>query len=113
MKDSGTLLKTWRMTMEEIKNFYVRKNEADIVWNQVGQEIIIILTREKEEKVLRLNKTARFIWEHCDGRKTVQEVVKDLCLKYDIDEVRAMDDAVKLLTRMKEMQLIILSTNPS
>lgn len=99
--------------MEEIKNFYVRRNEGDIIWNQVGQEVIIILTKENKEKILRLNKTARFIWENCDGKKTVQEVVKNLCLKFAVEEARAMDETVKLLNQMKGMQLITFSPNPS
>ena len=99
--------------MEEIKNLYVRRNEENMVWNRVGQEVIIILTREDEDKVLRLNKTAGFIWENCDGKKTVQEIVKNLYLKYSIDEATAMDEAVKLLNQMRKKQLITLSANPS
>jgi hypothetical protein len=113
MKVSGTLLKTWRMMMDEIKHLYVRRNEENIIWNRVGQEVIIIITREDEDKVLRLNKTAGFIWENCDGKKTIQEVIKDLCLKYEVEEATAMDEAVKLLNQMQKKQLITFSKEPS
>jgi hypothetical protein len=98
--------------MEDIKDLYAKRNEGDIVWNQVGQEIIIILTRENDEKVLRLNKTAGFIWEHCDGKKTVQQIVKDICQKYDVDETMAREEALALLNRMKKLQLVTLAAEP-
>jgi uncharacterized membrane protein len=96
--------------MEEIKHLYVRRNEENMVWNRVGQEVIIILTREDEEKVLRLNKTAGFIWESCDGKRTVEDVVKSLCLKYEVEKTKAMNETEKLLNQMKKTELITLSS---
>ena len=96
--------------MEDIKDLYAKRNEGDIVWNRVGKEIIIIITREKDEKILRLNSTAGFIWESCDGKRTVEDVVKSLCLKYEVEKTKAMDETVKLLNQMKKTELITLSS---
>jgi len=98
--------------MEDIKDLYVKRNEGDIIWNRVGKEIIIIMTREKDEKILRLNSTSGFIWESCDGKRTVQDVVNDLCLKYEVEKTKAMDETVKLLNQMKKMELITFSSTP-
>jgi hypothetical protein len=99
--------------MEDIKDLYVKRNEGDIIWNRVGKEIIIIMTREKDEKILRLNSTAGFIWESCDGKRTVEDVVKSLCLKYEVEKTKAMDETVKLLNQMGKIQLITFSPSPS
>ena len=98
--------------MEDIKDLYVKRNEGDIIWNRVGKEIIIIMTREKDEKILRLNSTSGFIWESCDGKRTAQDVVNDLCLKYEVEKTKAMDETVKLLNQMKKMELITFSSTP-
>jgi hypothetical protein len=98
--------------MEDIKDLYVKRNEGDIIWNRVGKEIIIIMTREKDEKILRLNSTAGFIWENSDGKKTVEDVVKSLCLKYEVEKTKAMNETVKLLNQIKKTELITLSSTP-
>jgi hypothetical protein len=107
------LKKKRREMMEDIKDLYIRRNEKDIVWNRVGKEIIIIMTREKDEKILRLNITAGFIWESCDGKRTVQDVVNDLCLKYEVEKTKALGETVKLLNQMEKIQLITFSPDPS
>ena len=99
--------------MEDIKDLYIRRNEKDIIWNRVGKEIIIIMTREKDEKILRLNSTAGFIWENSDGKWTVQDVVNDLCLKYEVEKTKALGETVKLLNQMEKIQLITFSPDPS
>jgi len=99
--------------MENINSLYVRRNEGDIVWNRVGREIIIIMTREKDEKILRLNSTAGFIWENSDGKRTVKNIVESLCLKYEVGKTKALDETVKLLNQMEKMQLITFSPDPS
>ncbi|HUT83541.1 MAG TPA: PqqD family protein [Thermodesulfobacteriota bacterium] len=99
--------------MEDIKDLYAKRNEGDIVWNRVGKKIIIIMTREKDEKILRPNTTAGFIWESCDGKRTVQDVVNDLCLKYEVEKTKALGETVKLLNQMEKIQLITFSPDPS
>jgi len=88
--------------MEDIKDLYAKRNEGDIVWNRVGKKIIIIMTREKDEKILRVNSTAGFIWENCDGKRVVHDIVESLCLKYEVEKTKALDETVKLLNQMKK-----------
>ena len=99
--------------MEDIKDLYIRRSEKDIVWSRVGKEIIIIMTREKDEKILRLNITAGFIWESCDGKRMVHDIVESLCLKYEVEKTKALDETVKLLNQMEKIQLITFSPDPS
>jgi len=99
--------------MEDIKKCYIRRIEEDAVWDKIEAEIFIILTKEDNEKVLKLNKTAGFLWENCDGKKTVQQLLDELCLKYDVDETKAYEDAIKFIEQMQNLQLLALSGSPS
>jgi hypothetical protein len=95
--------------MENIKQYYITRNEENIVWERIEDEVFVILTKENEEKVFKLNKTAGFLWENCDGKKTVQELLEELCLKYDVDETKAFNDIIKFIDQMKDLQLLALS----
>ena len=56
--------------MENIKDCYIKRIEENAVWTKLDEAVMIILTREDEEKVFNLNKTAAYLWERCDGTKT-------------------------------------------
>lgn len=99
--------------MEDIKKYYLSRIEENIVWDRIEAEVFIILTRDNEEKVFKLNKTAGFLWENCDGTKTLKELVGELCRKYEVDKVKAFDDTIKAIEQMKNLQLLALSDSPS
>ena len=95
--------------MEDIKKHYVVKKESDIAWDRIEEDVFIILTRKNEEKVFKLNKTAGFLWENCDGKKTIQDLVKILCKQFDVNEEEALADIRVFVDQMKNMHLISLS----
>ncbi|MHC4455458.1 MAG: PqqD family protein [Planctomycetota bacterium] len=94
--------------MENVMDSHINKIEDDVAWDRIEEEIFIILTRNDEEKVYKLNKTAGFLWENCDGRKTVKELIDELTRKYDVDEKKAIDDTKKFIDQMKKLNLINL-----
>jgi methyltransferase-like protein len=71
---------------------------------------MIILTRGDEEKVFNLNKTAAYLWERCDGTKTLEELIQLLCEHYNIDEATARKDAEAFIAKMKDSQLLAISS---
>ncbi len=95
--------------MQDFKNYYIKRNEENVVWERIENEVFVILTKENEEKVFKLNKTAGYLWENSDGTKTVQELIEQLCLKYDVDETKAFNDITKFIDQMKDLQLLALS----
>lgn len=97
--------------MDDIKTQFVFRNENDVVWTKLDDDIMIITTTEGREKVLKLNKSAAYLWEQCDGKKTVQALSKCLCDKYDIDEATALSDAIAFIISMKN--LLTLSSQSS
>ena len=98
--------------MEDITARYISRVEKNVVWAKLKEIIIIIAIKQAEEKVFKLNKTASYIWEHCDGKKTAAELIKKLCAEFDVDEATARNDAVEFIDKMQNKQLLSLSTVP-
>jgi len=95
--------------MDNIKDCYIKRIEDNVVWTKLDQTAMIILTREHEEKVLNLNKTAAYLWERCDGSKTLEELIQLLCEHYNVDEATARKDAEAFIVNMKDKQLLSIS----
>ena len=95
--------------MDNIKDCYIKRIEDNVVWTKLDQTAMIILTREHEEKVLNLNKTAAYLWERCDGTKTLEELIQLLCEHYNVDEATARKDAEAFIVNMKDKQLLAVS----
>jgi len=98
--------------MENITACYISRVEKNVVWAKLKEIIIIIAIKQAEEKVFKLNKTASYIWEHCDGKKTVAELIKELCSEFAVDEATALNDTVEFIEKLKSKQLLSLSTVP-
>lgn len=98
--------------MAEITAGYISRVEKNVVWAKLKEIIIIIAIKQAEEKVFKLNKTASYIWEHSDGKKTAAELIQELCAEFEVDEATARKDAVEFIEKMQNKQLLSLSTTP-
>jgi len=49
------------------------------------------------ENGLALNETATFIWNLCDGKKSINEIVVEVEKIYEIDQKKAKSDVVACL----------------
>jgi len=56
-----------------------------------------------------LTKTAGYLWKNCDGKKTIEELIKQVCLKFEVDETKALSDIKIFIDQMKSLQLAALS----
>ncbi len=77
-----------------------------MIWAKLKETIIIIALHQTQEKVFKLNPTAAYIWEHCDGKKTVAQLVKNLCNEFSVDEATAMKDTLAFIENMKDKNLL-------
>jgi hypothetical protein len=96
--------------MDAMNNQYVLRNEDNAVWTKLDEAIMIIATQENEEKVFKLNKTAAFLWEQCDGRKTVADLIQEVCRMYAVDEPRAREDTLAFIATMQGRQLLSVAS---
>ena len=92
--------------MQNIRSCYLKKDDQNTVWRKAGNDIFIILPQENNARLFKLNKTAGYLWENCDGAKSVGELIKEICSKYDVDEKSASQDALDFIEKLKGLQMI-------
>jgi Coenzyme PQQ synthesis protein D (PqqD) len=66
---------------------------------------LVVLDRDREF-VHQLNKTASFIWEQCDGRRTAAEIADQLGETFEVDGQTALKDVLEILANLKDLNLV-------
>jgi hypothetical protein len=66
---------------------------------------LVVLDRE-HDLIHQFNKTATFIWEHCDGRQSAAEIANAVCENFEVDESTAMKEVLETLERLRHLELI-------
>ena len=59
-------------------------------------------------KVKVLNEVGAAIWEQIDGQRSVQEIVENICLQFEIDISTAEADTLQFIAELKDKELISL-----
>ena len=96
--------------MQNIKSCSINRIEKNVIWAKLKETIIIIALKETDEKVFKLNQTAAYMWEHCDGKKNVEELVNELCEQFSVDKATALKDTVEFIKKMEAKYLITIAT---
>ena len=94
--------------MQNIKSCCINRIEKNVIWAKLKETIIIIALKETNEKVFKLNQTAAYIWEHCDGKKNVEALVNELCEQFSVDKATALKDTIEFVEKMKNKNLIAI-----
>ena len=76
--------------------------QDDLVVQDVLDEMIIY--DRKRDRVHSLNPTAALVWQHCDGRRTPNELVALLQQKYQVPQAEAL--LWLTLDRLEKAQLL-------
>lgn len=66
---------------------------------------MVVLDRERG-LIHQLNKTATFIWEHCDGQQSAADIANSVCENFDVDEATAIKEVLETLERLQNLRLI-------
>jgi len=55
-----------------------------------------------------LNQTASFVWQHCDGSNSIDDILKNMKKGFDIssNERSVQSDISKIVNRFKELELV-------
>ncbi len=81
-----------------------RRNEA-ILARVLEDEVVLF--DPQTNKIHSLNPTAFFLWEHCDGERTSDQLVTLVCRRFDVAADRAAIDVSRLLDTMNAQALIV------
>ena len=73
---------------------YLTVND-EVTWSNVENQCIILHLHTGF--YYTLNELGRFLWESLDGKKTLEEVHRDLLDRYDVDDETAKQDVLEIV----------------
>jgi coenzyme PQQ synthesis protein D (PqqD) len=104
-KPNGNDFDKTRNVLESPAEKYFRpKRRTDVRTRVVEGETVVLDLRE--EFIHQFNKTASYIWEHCDGLYTSDEITYDLCQAFDVDYPAARKDVLATLAQFRQTKLL-------
>jgi hypothetical protein len=80
------------------------KRRSDVRVRVIDGETVVL--DRKRAKVHQLNRTASYIWSRCDGKATVQEIVRQLAESFDVDLKTAMRDVMAAVWQLRKLNLL-------
>ena len=78
--------------------------QPNLLWRTVDDEVVIL--NRQTDQVHRLNVTASFIWDLCDGANTPDQIAARLAEGFDRTVEQVMDDVVKTIAQLRELGLL-------
>lgn len=86
---------------------YAKKN--DFVTRDIGGETIIVPIRDHVgdlDSIYSLNEVGTLIWQLIDGQKTVNRIVDEICMAFDVSPEEARKDTLEFVRSLEEAGLI-------
>jgi methyltransferase-like protein len=77
---------------------------AVLDYRTAGNDVVV--HDSEHERVHVLNKTAAYILQSCDGRRTVRAIAEDLSLRTGATSARTFPDVERILTELHALELV-------
>jgi hypothetical protein len=80
-----------------------------VVTRKTGNEYVLVPVADNiadMNSVYTLNETGAFIWDHLDGKRTVEDVIGLLMNEYDVDKENAEDDVFSFIENLNKYLII-------
>lgn len=93
--------------MSVLKTVFSRS--PSIVTRKTGNEYVLIPVTDNiadMNSVYTLNETGAFVWEHIDGKRSIEEIILTLMEEYNIERKTAESDVLSLIENMKKYLVI-------
>ncbi len=82
----------------------LRLRKSGLAWHSVGDEVVVL---DVEQSVyLKLNRSARVLWEQLDDPCDVEDLQRALVQEYGIDPASARRDIQAFLAEMRRRGLL-------
>jgi hypothetical protein len=81
----------------------------DIVSRRIAGEMLLVPVKGKladMEKIFTLTSVAEYIWDRLDGRRSVDDIRKDVVAQFDVGQEQADADIQEFLAELIEAGLI-------
>ncbi len=93
----------------------ILSHSPSVVTRKTGNEYVLVPIANNiadMDSVYTLNETGAFIWEHIDGMRNVEEIIKALTDEYDIDVKSAEEDVISFIDNMSKYLIIVHPPTP-
>jgi len=87
----------------------ILSHSSSVVTRKTGNEYVLVPIANNiadMNSVYTLNETGAFIWEHINGKRSVEEIISALTMEYDIDNTIASKDAFSFIENMSKYLII-------
>jgi hypothetical protein len=85
----------------------VPRRKDEFIWREIDGETFIL--SEAGDKIITLNKVASFIWQKCDGRRSLGQIRDEILKKFKVNMEVAQQDLDRFVAEMKIHEMIIFS----
>ena len=89
-----------------------RKN-PDFVERDVAGECILVPIRSRAQdarSIYVLNETGAALWKRIDGRRTLEDILREFLDEYDVTPERLAQDVVTLVDDLRSIEAISLTS---
>jgi len=87
----------------------ILSHSRSVVTRKTGNEYVLVPIANNiadMNSVYTLNETGAFIWEHINGKRSVEELIVAVTDEYDIDNVNASKDVFSFIENMSKYLII-------
>ena len=87
----------------------ILSHSQSVVTTKTGNEYVLVPVANNiadMNSVYTLNETGAFIWEHIDGKKSVEEIINEMIMEYDVDIERASKDVFSFIDDMSKYLIV-------
>jgi coenzyme PQQ biosynthesis protein PqqD len=85
----------------------LRRQDGVLAQEAQGQTVLL---RLEDGGYYALDEVGAMIWELCDGRRAVAEIVAILCEEFDAAESTVREDVLEFIGDLRRERLLVLDT---
>ena len=82
--------------------FYTQKRDVRI--QQVDGETLVL--DEQNGYIHQFNDTASFVWQQCDGKSSLTEIVQRFAREFDLEDLVATKDVSEVIEKFRDLELL-------
>lgn len=98
------IVHSFNLIAQRIHKMKPPQKNAKTIAREVDGEAILL--NEEKEEIHQLNQTTSFIWECCNGKNTIDDIVELLNNKFQTESIDIRTDVINIITTLKELDLI-------
>jgi hypothetical protein len=87
----------------------ILSHSKSVATTKTGNEYVLVPIANNiadMNSMYTLNETGAFIWEHIDGKNSVEKIISDLTKEYDVEYSTAYNDVFSFINEMENCLIV-------